>query len=325
VPAVGPGRRASRLLPGLLVAVAVAVAGCGGGAGSRAADPAPAPTSAATPTTPAATPEPRDGLAELAEEEAWQAPADPRPTRLVFRGPVLGGDISWPQCPRGMGIPERRSWGAPLPLAGARYVVIGLTNGPGFFANPCLADQVDWARRNRLLTAAYAVASYPDADAVRLHGTDGPFDGSTGLGALANTGYQQARFNVGSMVGAGLRSPIVWIDVEPVTDFEWSADPVANAAVVHGAARGYADAGYRIGVYSTPYLWAQIVDDLALGVPEWRAAGETSRAEAARRCADDWTIQGGEAVLAQWLEDERDRNVTCPRVHRDLTRWFHSS
>jgi hypothetical protein len=325
VPAVGPGRRASRLLPGLLVAVAVAVAGCGGGAGSRAADPAPAPTSAATPTTPAATPEPRDGLAELAEEEALQAPADPRPTQLVFRGPVLGGDISWPQCPRGMGIPERRSWGAPLPLAGARYVVIGLTNGPGFFANPCLADQVDWARRNRLLTAAYAVASYPDADAVRLHGTDGPFDGSTGLGALANTGYQQARFNVGSMVGAGLRSPIVWIDVEPVTDFEWSADPVANAAVVRGAARGYADAGYRIGVYSTPYLWAQIVDDLALGVPEWRAAGETSRAEAARRCADDWTIQGGEAVLAQWLEDERDRNVTCPRVHRDLTRWFHSS
>jgi hypothetical protein len=327
VPVVGPGQRVCRLLPGVLVAMAV-VAGCGDGAGSRAADPAPEPTSAttrATPTTPGTTPEPRDDLAELAEEEAGQAPADPRPTRPVFRGPVLGGDISWPQCPRGMGIPERRSWGAPLPLAGARYVVIGLTNGPGFYANPCLADQVEWARRHRLLTAAYAVASYPEADMLDRHGTDGPFDGSARLGALANTGYQQARFNVGSMAGAGLKSPIVWIDVEPVTDFEWSADPVANAAVVRGAARAYTDAGYRIGVYSTPYLWAQIVDDLALGVPEWRAAGETSRGEAARRCADGWTIQGGEAVLAQWLEGERDRNITCPGVHRDLTRWFHPS
>ena len=73
---------------------------------------------------------------------------------------------------------------------------------------------------------------------------------------------------------------MVWVDVEPVPDFEWSGDTVANAAVVEGAARGYADAGYRVGVYSTPYLWEGVVGDLALGLPEWRAAGETSRAEA---------------------------------------------
>jgi hypothetical protein len=327
------------VLAGRLAAVAVAVAlgaGCGDAAEpSRppaaqptrppAAEPprpsAPEPTPA---STSAASPERRDDLAELAEEAASRAPADARPTRPVFRGPVLGGDISWPQCPRGMGIPERRTLGAPMPLKQARYVVVGLTNGPGFFANPCLADQVEWARRNRMLTAAYAVASYPDAGTVARYGTDGPYDASTRLGALANTGYQQARFNVASMVDAGLRSPIVWIDVEPVSDFEWSADPVANAAVVRGAARGYVDAGYRIGVYSTPDLWRQIVDDLALGVPEWRAAGETSRAEAERRCGDDWAIQGGDAVLAQWLEDARDHNVTCPGVHRELTRWFHS-
>ena len=124
--------------------------------------------------------------------------------------------------------------GAPMPLGEAHYVVIGLTNGPGFFANPCLADQVDWARRRKLLTAAYAVGSYPDRRTVARHATDGPFDGSTRLGALGNTGYQQARFNVASMAEAELRSPIVWIDVEPVPDFEWSTDPVANAAVVRG-------------------------------------------------------------------------------------------
>ncbi|MET0953639.1 MAG: hypothetical protein ABWX57_10140 [Aeromicrobium sp.] len=313
------GTRGRRLLPALLVVVGVVV-GCGGAAGpSRpsAAEPSSAPTSATAP-------ELRDDLAEAAEEEASGAPRGPRPPRPVFGGPVLGGDLGWPQCPRGMGIPERRTLGAPMPLKEARYVVVGLTNGPGFSANPCLADQVDWARRHRLLTAAYAVASHPDAGTVARYGTDGPFDASTRLGALANTGYQQARFNVASMVDAGLRSPIVWIDVEPVPDFEWSADPVANAAVVRGAARGYVDAGYRIGVYSTPHLWAQIVDDLALGVPEWRAAGETSRAEAARRCGQEWAIQGGDPVLAQWLENARDHNVTCPGVHRQLTRWFHS-
>ena len=318
----GLGARRGRGRGSLAGAVAVLVlAGCGATAetsrptaAESTAQPTRAPTSAA--------PEQRDDLAELAEEEAAGASPGPGPTLPVFRGPVLGADIGWPQCPRGMGIPERRTLGAPMPLPETRYVVLGLTNGPGFFANPCLADQVAWTRRRRLLTAAYAVASYPDKGKVARHATDGPFDGSTRLGALGNTGYQQARFNVASMADAGLRSPIVWIDVEPVSDFEWSTDPVANAAVVRGAARGYVDAGYRIGVYSTPYLWALIVDDLALGVPEWRAAGETSRVEAARRCGDAWTIQGGEAVLAQWLEGDRDRDVTCPGVHRELTRWF---
>ena len=58
------------------------------------------------------------------------------------------------------------------------------------------------------------------------------------------------------MRAAGLETPIVWIDVEHVPDFEWSSDLAANAAVVRGAARGYRHAGYRVGVYSTPYIWA---------------------------------------------------------------------
>ena len=188
-------------------------------------------------------------------------------------GPVLGGDISWPQCPKGMGIPERRTLGLPMPLPQAEYVVVGLTNGPGFTANPCLASQVDWIRQRHLLAAAYAVVSQPDKAAVTSYGGRGPFDGTTDLGALANTGYQQALANVATMRGAGLDSPIVWVDVEHVPDFEWSGDLAANGAVVQGATRGYADAGYDVGVYSTPALWRDVVGDLALDLPEWRAAG----------------------------------------------------
>ncbi len=274
------------------------------------------------PSAPEATePDPDGALVDRLRDEAERlAPRARIPARTK---PVLGADISWPQCPKGLGIPEKRTLGAPLPVPEAEYVVVGLTNGPGFVRNPCLAEQAAYVRDRGLMAAAYAVASYPDAATVDRHGGSGPFDGSARLGALRNTGYQQARYNVASMRQADLRTPIVWIDVEPVPDFGWSTDLVANAAVVEGVARGYRDAGYRIGVYSTPYLWTEIVGPFALGVPEWRAAGQTSAAEALNRCGDEWVIQGGEAVLGQWVQDNRDMNLTCPGISADLGRWFH--
>ena len=260
-------------------------------------------------------------LAELAEQ---QAAAMPRPKAPEPRsGPVLGADISWPQCPRGMGIPERPTLGMPMPVPEAEYVVLGLTNGPGFTDNPCLADQVAWVAERGLMASAYAVASLPSAAQVAEHRGGGPYDAATRLGALANTGYQQALANVAGMRRAGLNTPIVWVDVEPVPDFDWGPDPVANSAVVEGAVAAYEDAGYRVGVYSTPALWEAVVGDLALGLPEWRAAGQTSREEALSRCGEDWSIQGGPGVMGQWVQDRRDMNVTCPGQERRLAQWFH--
>nr|WP_221634701.1 hypothetical protein [Nocardioides luti] len=309
-----------------LAAVSVLLTGCGGGSEPGASPPTSGAAASASPPAPPlkkgadAEAKRLAALRKQAEQAAAAVPTNPVPS---FRAPVLGSDISWPQCPKGMGIPQKRSNGSPGPLPAARYVVLGLTNGPGFTPNPCLAEQTAYVRDRRLLAGAYAVASYPDDATVARFADQGPYDGSTALGALGNVGYQQALFNVASMQRVGLVSPVVWIDVEPVPDFDWSTDVVANAAVVQGAARGYTDSGFAIGVYSTPTLWSGVVGGLSLGVPEWRAAGETSRAEATRRCGDEWVIQGGEAVLAQWVEQARDQNVTCGTVHRDLGRWFH--
>jgi hypothetical protein len=311
--------------PGATVTAVVVLAACGA---ADAPSAAPVPTNGSASATASA-----GGPAHVSTPEATEsATPPPEPTRdpladlvegiEVEDGPVLGADMSWPQCPPGMGLPQKRSSGQPMPVAEARYVIVGLTNGPGFHANPCLADQVGWVRERGLMIGAYSVASYPEARFLEQHGQEGPYDGATELGALANTGYAQAQFNVRSMEETGLETPVVWVDVEPVPDFEWSADLPANAAVVTGIARGYEDAGYRIGVYSTPALWAGVVGDLELGVPEWRAAGQTSSAEALDRCGDDWVIQGGEAVLGQWVESNRDMNLTCPGV-TDLTSWFH--
>ena len=306
------------------VAVAAALlAGCSSTSapGPERAVRSPRPSAVVTPTADPATAR-LQALAQLAEQAAAALPTAPATTPPAIDGPALGADVGWPQCPKGMGIPQRRTLGLPMPSSQATYVVVGLTNGPGFTPNPCLADQVAWVKRRHLLAAAYAVVSLPDARQLATYGDRGPFDAGSRLGTLANAGYQQALSAVATMRRAGLATPMVWVDVEPVPDFDWSTDTAVNGAVVQGAARGFADAGYRVGVYSTPHLWQLVVGELALRLPEWRAAGQTSRAEALARCADDGTIQGGEAVLAQWVENRRDLDVTCPGVGADLGRWF---
>ncbi len=298
----------------LAVALLLAVTGCGDGGNDRSGDDAQVPSPRATNTTGQVP----DGLdADLAAEAEAAARGNAKAPRRL-----LGADASWPQCPKGMGIPEKRTQGQPMPTDAAEFVVLGLTNGPSFTPNPCLADQVDWVRERGLMAAAYAVVSYPDRATLAELGDDGPYDDSSRLGALRNVGHQAALFNLATMERAGLTSPIVWIDVEPVTHFEWSADPVANSAVVEGVVRGYTEAGLEIGFYSTPLLWETVVGNARFGGPEWRAAGETSMKEALRRCRDDWSFQGGPAVMGQWVEDNRDRNVTCPGVAAP-SRWFH--
>lgn len=312
------------------VGLALALSACGGTA-APAADPA-VTTAAAPPASAAVVPSPAPSLSPVppAVLATSAAPSisvpslsiPPLPT-FTARGPVVGGDASWPQCPKGMGIAQKRSQGAPMPLASARFVILGLTNGPGFVANPCLGSQLAWARERHLLVSAYSVISGPYGDALQRYGSTGPYDERTAAGRLANLGYQEALFNIATLRGAGLQTPFVWLDVEPVTGFEWSQDTAANAAVVKGAARGYTDQGYGVGVYSIGSLWQRVVGDLRLGLPEWRPAGSRGRAEALRRCQGDWMFQGGAAALAQWVEQGRDRDITCPGQSAYLSLWFH--
>jgi hypothetical protein len=321
----------------LLVAIVLAplLAACGGGTPTVDASlPAgPSSTATSTPTSTssssaaAATPS-RTSVVPSTTTSAPSVPVSPTITIPDLptpddQGTVEGADVSWPQCPKGMGIPQKRTLGAPMPLASARFVVLGLTNGPGFHPNPCLADQVAWVEQRHLLAGAYSVISYPVAQDLARYGGTGPFEPGSRLGRLANVGYQQGLFNLRTMQAAGLESPTVWLDVEPVPDFEWSADTEANAAVVRGAAKAYADQGLTVGTYSTAALWQRVVGDLRLGLPEWRAAGQTSRAEALRRCGADRMFQGGTAVMSQWVQDGRDRNVTCPGGSTYLSLWFH--
>lgn len=309
----------------LVVGVTLLLAACGGDqgdTGSTARD-GPSRPFLSVPSLGEASPD--DDVSEIEDmaQEHAQRKARRQGRKLPrARGPLLGADISWPQCPTGLGIPADRTQGMPLPLPAARFVIVGITNGPGFTRNPCLAEQVAWVRQRRLLIGAYSVASFPNRAQFAKHRKDGPFRGGTRVGGLRNVGYQQARANLTTMRWARLSVPAVWIDVEPVITEPWSRNLSANAAVVQGVARAYTDVGLRIGVYSTAHLWDVVVGNLRLGVPEWRAAGFADRAAALSKCVPAETIQGGRAVLSQWVRLDRDQNITCPRA--DPVPWFHA-
>ncbi|MDO7867967.1 hypothetical protein [Nocardioides jiangxiensis] len=314
-------------LPAVLVTVAALLAGCGGGTPTPGAAGAPdRPSQAVEPARPSASTPGGPDISVPANLDDVIASVNARSRTAVPDGPdrrVVGADASWPQCPKGMGIPQKRSKGSPMPTDDAEFVVLGLTNGPSFTPNPCLADQVGWARSHGLLASAYAVVSWPSASTLAQVRDDGPFDGRTRLGALHNAGYAAAAYSVRVMRAAGLDSPAVWVDVEPVPDFDWSSSTADNAAVVEGTVRGYRDAGLAVGYYSVRSLWTRVLGAHTTGgAPEWRAAGETSMATALARCAPSWSYAGGPGVLAQWVEDGRDRNVTCPGQGGHLGRWF---
>jgi hypothetical protein len=224
---------------------------------------------------------------------------------------LSGNDVSWPQCPVGMGIPARRSLGLPMPGDTAGFVVIGLTNGPAFTPNPCLASQVQWARDRGLPTSAYAVATWPTARQVTRYGHAGPFAGTTPRSRLRNVGWAEGRYNLARLAATGLTVPHVWIDVEHYSIRPWSASRLDNRALVRGVVRAYQDAGVATGFYSTSLQWGQIVGATRWGLPEWHTAGPATRAIALGRCAER-SFQGGPVVLAQWWTSTRDHDLVCP-------------
>ena len=211
---------------------------------------------------------------------------------------VSGNDIGWPNCPKGMGIPERPTQGNPMPPSTARYVVVGLTNGPGFTPNPCLAGQVAWVRARHLWLGAYSVVSYPTAAQLRAHGGTG--DLAT---RLRRTGVAQARYNLATMRRAGMSVPFVWVDVEPVRGWPWSSSTAANNAVISGVIAAYQVAGLRVGLYSYRYGWNEITGGRRQPtMPTWVPL---------QTCTTP-SFSGGPTWMTQTTSGGLDWNRTCP-------------
>jgi peptidoglycan hydrolase-like protein with peptidoglycan-binding domain len=271
---------------------------------------------------------PRTAAAVAAWQRARRLPATgvvdsvtwARVWAVWVRIPANGNDLSWPQCPPSTG----HGYGLPMPSTSARFAVIGLTSGPGFTPNPCLASQTRFAKARHLYTGAYAMTTYPTASQFSAYKYRGPFKATTFTGRMNNVGFAQARFNVASMRRAGLTSPIIWMDVEPYRP-GWSTSKIANKTLVDGARYGYTSAGYRVGFYSTKALWSEILGATRYRAAEWRTAGPRGLAGARSRCASSYSFQGGGAVISQWWTTNVDYDTTCPAANTSslLAAYFH--
>jgi hypothetical protein len=237
---------------------------------------------------------------------------------------IRGGDISWPNCPTGMGVPGRRTQGLPLPTAQAHFFVIGLTNGRAFTRNPCLAGHLDAARDRGVPVSAYTMLSYPNAAERAAHGTSGPFGSATYADRIANVGYAQAAFALDTMAAAQFPSPFVWIDVEPRAERRWSRTIANNQALIGGALRAASDRGVGSGIYTYALAWRQITGGMILDVPLWAPGHSRARTFAGkmRQTIDSCSrigFTGGPLVMAQWVWRNRDHDVTCPAIETVTT------
>ena len=238
-----------------------------------------------------------------------------RPTAAAVASPAplpsYGGDISWPSCPIGTpgALPKKQGKGLPLPGPGAQFVILGLTNGPGFHANPCLAWEVH--RTRGLPTAAYAFLSLPTPAQI------------TRYGGLRNAARAEAVLNVDTLRRSGLSTPIIWIDVEPQPYLApWGKDIAANRVTILSAREAYREAGFATGFYSSDTPWKRITGGLRSTDPTWVTVGPRGRAAAVAKCSAQ-TFSGGPAVLAQWWDGPtEDLDLVCPSALRVVSSLF---
>lgn len=208
-----------------------------------------------------------------------------------FMGGAGGQDISWPQC------------GRDVPLPSDTFTVVGVNNGEPFTMNPCFADQY----RAMLGSHAAAPSLYINLQfGTSPNGYSGCADGDTACQAYdygylaAQYAYTQANYKTG---GASLRASTWWLDVETAND--WNDDSNLNAQVVRGAIAYLQTTRHRIGVYSTPGQWWDIVGGYTpgAGVGNWVAGAEA---------LDDYTMcfqplwAGAPVWLFQYLNLDRD-------------------
>ena len=175
-----------------------------------------------------------------------------------------GNDFSWPQCAKGVGNGQ----GEPLPTAHRKFMIVGLTNGTGLHENPCLAAEWQYARDHADRVTGYTVPTYPTT-AERSAARTGHYGTCHTLTCrLRNNGWAQGAYAAHSLRSLGAHPPLVWVDVETRYRHPWTSHPVRNRIVVQTLIKSLQHSGYKVGIYSTSYMWHRIVS-YSSSLPEW--------------------------------------------------------
>jgi hypothetical protein len=221
-----------------------------------------------------------------------------RRTTGKVAGARYGMDVSWPQC------------GVTLPDLKLDFAVVGLTHGHAGSVSPCFADQVHWARAQKLDLALYVVPSSPNAATLAKADRLGGCKVAVANCRAFHAGVVQARHALRAARQVEVTSRSWWLDIEESSyGTLWGNDTTANVAVLKGWVSTLRKAHVNVGVYSTGGYWSMITDDWQAGLPQWVAVG-LAVIDAARGACDR-AFTTGPVVMTQWLTGPYDGNLLC--------------
>lgn len=234
--------------------------------------------------------------------------------------PTTGYDVSYPQC----------SGSYPSsPLFG----IVGVNGGLAKNANPCLGDELQWARNapgqkqpDQPPLSLYINTGNPGAHVADWpHAGGAPVYGSCN-GLLTNAcsfvyGEQRAAHSYGLVAAldpAAAKSAPWWLDVELMAS--WAGTYELNIAALRGFVAGLTNAGATgpIGIYSTSAQWRDITGLTAQTTPQafdgqlrdWVAGTVATLTQAQQACTSGG-FTGLAPSLAQYRIGPRDADLRC--------------
>jgi hypothetical protein len=240
---------------------------------------------------------------------------------VSFRSsPTSGYDISYPQCAGA--YPEN-----------PRFGIVGVNGGLANNANPCVADELRWARTapGQRQPAQPQLSLYINTGNPGAGVSDWPRGGTTPAdgvcnGQLTNAcsdlyGEQRAAHSyqlIAAVDPRTARTAPWWLDVELMTS--WAGTYQLNIAALQGFIAGLRSAGARgaVGIYSTSAQWKDLTGLTAQStasafpstLPDWVAGTEATLTQAKRNCRDGG-FTGAAPTLAQYRIGRRDADLRC--------------
>jgi hypothetical protein len=234
--------------------------------------------------------------------------------------PTTAYDVSYPQCSGS--YPSN-------PLFG----IVGVNGGLASNTNPCLGDELDWARdaQGQKQPNQPALSLYIDTANPGAHVADWPSGGTTPLygscnGQLTNAcsylyGKQRAVHSyrlVAALDASAAKTAPWWLDVELAAS--WAGTYQLNVAALQGFVAGLHNAGATgpIGIYSTAAQWHDIAGlsaqttETAFNerLPDWVAGTSATLAQARQNCRSGG-FTGVAPDLAQYRDDPFDADLRC--------------
>jgi len=205
-----------------------------------------------------------------------------------------GVDVGWPNC------------NISVPSVG--FGIVGVSNGTGYSANQCLAQESKYFPNNLSLyvnTGWYNKSSYINPSSPKVCS-------SIDNNCLAyNYGYNAGIYAYNVATTAGVHSSTWWLDVE--TSNTWNSDVIQNQNSLQGEYDALVASGIStVGIYSTTAQWKTITGSWQNNWPSWGATTWTTATQAKTYCAGH-QFTGGPSYLMQYKpkKSKLDYDVAC--------------